>query len=113
MGTALPMVMGFFLVRPLPMESSSNTAPISHSRRMSVSDIPHDGFAHSVGVDDVFRGDALVYEHHNDSRTTLLRTASPAGPAHRLPVPFVTKNRAVTGWHTLRSCSDATVYVSA
>lgn len=87
-GTALPMVMGFFLVRPIPVDTPPNIAT-PHSRRMSVSDIPHDGFAHSVGVDEVFRGDALVFEHHNDSRTTLLRTASPAaGPAHRSPAPF-------------------------
>lgn len=84
------MIMGFFLVRPIPIEASPNDDPPVHPhRRLSISDIPHDGFAHSAGVDGVFHGDALVFEHHNDSRTTLLRTASPiSATVHRSLAPI-------------------------
>lgn len=76
LGTSFPMILGFFLVRPIPLpsEQDGSLEPAPAPRRLSVSEIPHDGFAHSAGVDRVFAGDALVLEHDNDSQTTLLAT---------------------------------------
>ncbi|THH01153.1 hypothetical protein EW145_g6962 [Phellinidium pouzarii] len=77
LGTSFPMIIGFFLVRPIPLPSALDVptpAPgtAATARRVSFSDYPQDGFAHSAGVDGVFAGDALVFAHRNDSRTTLL-----------------------------------------
>ena len=71
-GTSFPMILGFFLVRPIPLPGTSDIRDAT-SRRVAA-DIPDDGFSHSVGVDAVLGNDALVFEHHNDSRTTLLAT---------------------------------------
>ncbi|TDL18446.1 MFS general substrate transporter [Rickenella mellea] len=72
LGTSFPMIMGFFLVRPIPLPSSSD-AHHNHShlppaeRRMSFADAPSDGFSRTVV------GDAMAYEHvAADSHTSLL-----------------------------------------
>ncbi|EJD00756.1 MFS general substrate transporter [Fomitiporia mediterranea MF3/22] len=78
LGTSCPMILGFFFVRPIPLPSDSDDSPdptpTPAPGRLSITEVPHDGFAQSVGVDSVFAGDALVYEHHDDSQTTLLAT---------------------------------------
>ncbi|KAH8115676.1 MFS general substrate transporter [Phellopilus nigrolimitatus] len=81
LGTCFPMILGFFFVRPIPL-SPAVDEPAAPTRRGSISEIPHDGFARSAGVDGVFGGDALVFEHHNDSRTTLLSTHRHAHHLH-------------------------------
>lgn len=68
-GTSFPMILGFFLVRPIPLSVTNESRDVS---RRNGADIPNDGYAHSVGVDAVLGSDALVFEHRNDSRTTLL-----------------------------------------
>lgn len=76
LGTSLPMILGFFLIKPIPLPSLEPPLLPSREenleRRTSFSDIPQDGFAHTAGVDGVFGGDTVVFEHQNDSRTNLL-----------------------------------------
>ena len=88
------MILGFFLVRPIPLQSEQQhhyqhvhphedfDSPMPNSRRVSASEIPHDGYAHSVGVDVVFGNDSVVFEHTNDSQTTLLATHHHRGHQH-------------------------------
>jgi len=66
LGTSLPMVLGFFFVRPMPIPT--HNANTSHPRRSnSVQSITDDEIRSSV-----FVADAAVYGHLNDSRTNLL-----------------------------------------
>ncbi|KAL5508642.1 hypothetical protein ACEPAH_6261 [Sanghuangporus vaninii] len=94
LGTSFPMIIGFFLVRPIPLPSEQSHqhphlqahedfgSPIPTSRRLSTSEIPHDGFAHSAGVDVVFGNDSVIFEYTNDSQTTLLATHHHRGHQH-------------------------------
>lgn len=88
LGTSLPMIGGYFVVRPIPLPDTNNVyeplpdgiderdveggADCSRRRRTSFADLPHDGFAHVAGVDSVLSEDVLVYEHTDDSHTHLL-----------------------------------------
>lgn len=78
LGTSLPMILGFFFVRPIPLPPDSyipvnNAAP--GERRMSFTEsITGDEIAHST-----FVADAVVYGHVGDSRTNLL-SISPSRP---------------------------------
>lgn len=70
LGTSLPMIVGFFLIRPIPLPASEANPP--PERRASLSDIPYDGFSRTAGVDGVFHGDTVIYDRVNDSHTPLL-----------------------------------------
>ena len=85
LGTSLPMIGGYFVVRPIPLpDTSYQPLPATQDdvdvenldygrlRRPSLADIPQDGFAHVAGVDGVLTEDVLVYEHLDDSRAHLL-----------------------------------------
>ena len=76
LGTSLPMILGFFFVRPIPFSVPVEVLPEhnSRNRRTSISDLPDDAFAHAAGVDGVLGRDSIVYEHVDDSRTNLLVT---------------------------------------
>lgn len=68
LGTSLPMIIGFFFVRPIPLPEPTAPRP----RRSSFSEFPQDGFSHTAGVDTVLSNDSVIFEHSNDSRTNLL-----------------------------------------
>lgn len=72
LGTSLPMIIGFFFVRPIPLPDTPELGQAPHPRRSSFSDFPQDGFSHAAGVDTVLSNDSVIFEHNNDSRTNLL-----------------------------------------
>ncbi|KAI5117521.1 hypothetical protein M0805_009529 [Coniferiporia weirii] len=111
LGTSFPMILGFFLVRPIPLPAANDATPAA--RRVSFSEIPHDGFAHSAGVDGVFGGDALVFEHHNDSRTTLLSGHRPQPHSEREESQYVHEEHEEVAPPPLRSVELAVPTSSA
>ena len=92
LGTSLPMIGGYFVVRPIPLpDTSYQPLPADREgdiedlgydrpRRTSFADIPQGGFAHVAGVDSVLSENVLVYEHLDDSHTHLLVNACRANP---------------------------------
>jgi hypothetical protein len=87
LGTSLPMIGAYFIVRPIPLpDSPYQPLPTARDgtdienldsrqdrpRRTSFADLPHDGYAHLAGVDAVLSDDVLVYEHVDDSHTQLV-----------------------------------------
>lgn len=100
------MIFGFFLIRPIPLpEATATNRPHERHSNASYSELPHDGFAHAAGVDNVFSPDTIVYEHHphNDSRANLLDGSTQTHErSHSLemavsPPPTERRHRSLSG----------------
>ncbi|KLO13820.1 MFS general substrate transporter [Schizopora paradoxa] len=84
LGTSIPMVIGFFFVRPMPIAPHVSLPPSAEAaqrskRSSSVQSITDDEIRSSV-----FVADAAVYGHLNDSRTNLLHDEHHHGHHHVL-----------------------------
>ena len=65
LGTSFPMILGYFLVRPIPLpypdvstEEELIAGPLP--QRVSLSFLNQDGYAHSAWVDGILSSNALV-----------------------------------------------------